>query len=153
MWRFLAPRRSLGAVDQDIAIVFYHETKIEPTADTAIIPMHKFELTALENVVNFVNSVYALIVEKLNILFHWYVFYTKTWNLIPQSNIRWLQLTKTIAMKMSLVWSLIVGILREHQTVPWKRTSCLPMKGNLMMTPLCVVFYSHSLLWWKYIPQ
>lgn len=49
------------AVDQDKAIVFYHNTKIVPTADTNIIPMYKFDLTTFENATNLVNAVYALI--------------------------------------------------------------------------------------------
>lgn len=49
------------SVDRDIAIVFYHKTKIVPTADTNVIPLYKFELTTLENATNLVNAVYALI--------------------------------------------------------------------------------------------
>ncbi|KAK1391346.1 hypothetical protein POM88_010402 [Heracleum sosnowskyi] len=59
--RIASAPKKYRAVDRDIAITYYHGTQIEPTRDTAIIPQHKFELTALENIANFVNVVYALI--------------------------------------------------------------------------------------------
>lgn len=56
--------KAFRAVDRNVSLLIFHGTRIQPAADTDLIPRHRFDLTPFEEVARLINTTTNLIGNK-----------------------------------------------------------------------------------------